>query len=44
MSSILDKAKRKTQEEARKAGNTARNIGQKAEDEARKGARKVSGR
>jgi len=44
LSSILDKAKRKTEEETRKAGNTAKNIGQRAEDEAKKGARKVSGK
>jgi hypothetical protein len=42
LSSILDKAKRKTEEGARKASNAAKDFGQKAEDEARKGARKVS--
>jgi hypothetical protein len=31
-------------EEAKKAGHTAKNISQKAEDEAKKGAHKVSGR
>jgi vacuolar-type H+-ATPase subunit E/Vma4 len=36
LSSILDKAKRKTEEEAKKASNAARNFAHKAEDEAHK--------
>ncbi len=41
--SIIDKAKKKTEEEAKKAAETTKNVGQKAEDEAKKALRKVTG-
>lgn len=41
--SVVDKAKKKTEEEARKANDEAKNLGKKTEEEARKAGRKVSG-
>jgi len=41
--SVVDKAKKNTEEEARKASDEAKNLGQKTEEEAKKAGRKVSG-
>jgi hypothetical protein len=41
--SILDKTKKKTEEEAKKASDAAKSAGEKTEDEAKKAAGKVSG-
>ena len=41
--SVLDKAKKKTEEGAKNVGDKTKDLGQNAEDEAKKAARKVSG-